>query len=553
MKLLSALFLIVVGALINPAPAAVRFDHFEYAGRDTAFEQPLPAGDYRNPVIAGFYPDPSVCRVGDDFYLVNSTFAYFPGIPVFHSRDLVHWTQIGHVISRPSQVNFDGLGVNGGVFAPDLSYHDGTFYLLNTLVGAGGNCVFTARDPAGPWSDPQFLDFDGIDPSLFFDDDGRAWLVNNGPPEGKPLYSGHRAIWIQEFDVARKRLVGPRQVIVNGGVDLAKKPIWIEGPHLFRKDGWYFLICAEGGTGAQHSEVVLRSHTVTGPFEPWAKNPILTQRDLDGTAPLATTCTGHASLVVGPDGKWWATFLGCRPFAGHFWTTGRETFLLPVTWTDDDWPVILPKGERVPNVLPAPTGTAGDAQTPTTGNFTWRDDFSHPRLGLDWVMLRQPHETWWKTGGTAGHLELEPRAESLGGKGNPSFLGRRVQHARFSASISVTTPHDANVTAGLAMVQSETHYFTVAIRRDGGFHAFVEEANGQPAHVVAQLDLPASASIDLRVEENDREITFGWRTGDGEWRQIGPVFDALPVTVQAAGDGVHFTGAVVGPFARRDP
>jgi alpha-N-arabinofuranosidase len=257
-------------------------------------------------------------------------------------------------------------------------------------------------------------------------------------------------------------------------------------------------------------------------------------------------------MLVGPDGNWWALFLGCRPFAGHFWTTGRETFLLPVNWTGDDWPVILPHGRRVPYAVAAPGRVSGTAATPTTGNLTWREDFSVAVLGSEWLMLRQPHETWWKTGGSSGQLELQPRTESLGGTGNPAFLGRRVQHARFSASVAMEVPAETGVTAGLAMFQSESHYYAFGIRREGGLRAVIEEANGQPARVVAQAELPDTKSLELRLMENDREITFAVRTREGEWQQVGPVFDAVPVTVQAAGDGNHFTGAVVGPFARLD-
>ena len=181
------------------APRAY-FNWFEYTGHDRVFDQPLPAGGYRNPVVAGFYPDPSITRVGDTFYLVNSTFTYFPGIPVFRSDDLVHWQQIGNVIDRPPGFSFDGLGVSRGMFAPTIRFHNGLFYVVCTSVDAGGNFLSVAKDPAGPWSDPIWLkEVDGIDPSLFFDDDGKAYLLNNGPPVGPPKYAGHRAIWIQEF------------------------------------------------------------------------------------------------------------------------------------------------------------------------------------------------------------------------------------------------------------------------------------------------------------------------------------------------------------------
>jgi len=255
----------------------VTYEWFEYAGRDATFSAPLPQGSYHNPILAGYYPDPAVERVGDKYYLVNSTFAHWPGIPIHESTDLVHWTLIGHALSDPSKLTYDGLEISRGVFAPSIHYHNGTWYIINTLVDAGGNFFVTAKDPRGPWSDPTWLkEINGIDPSFFFDDDGKAFILNNGPPEGPALYNGHRAIWIQEFDLAANKLTGPRKVIVNGGVDLAKQPIWIEGPHLYRIKGAYYLMCAEGGTERNHSEVIFRSKSPWGPFQAYADNPILT-------------------------------------------------------------------------------------------------------------------------------------------------------------------------------------------------------------------------------------------------------------------------------------
>ena len=542
----------------SAAPAPVAFDWFEYTGRDTAFASPLPAGSFRNPILAGFYPDPSICRVGDDYYLVNSTFAYFPGIPVFHSRDLVNWTQLGHVIDRPTQLDYSKAGVTRGLFAPTINYHDGTFYVLCTMVDGGGNFLVTATNPAGPWSDPVWLGFDGIDPSLCFADDGRAWLVNNGnPPDNHPLYSGHRAIWIQEFDVAAKKLTGPRSIIVNGGADLAKKPVWIEGPHLFQRGGWYYLCCAEGGTSDQHSQVVLRSQSPTGPFVAWEKNPILTQRDLDGTAPLAVTCAGHAELVAGPDGNWWSVFLGCRPFAGKYWTTGRETFLLPVTWTGDGWPQILPPGSRVPYVAKAPKTSRLSplASVPLSGNFTWRDEFSASKLSPLWIMLRAPKETWWSLDGMpTGHLALTPRAEPLSGKGNPTFLARRVQHARFDATTALVAPVDVGVAAGLVAFQNETHYYFLGVRRSAdGLSVFLERANDKTSEQIASAKIPDAANLQLRITGEEKLLSFSYATTPGSWQMLVADADVTPITVQAAGGGLHFTGAVIGLHARINP
>lgn len=553
LPLLSTLTLTLSSAAFAAEP--VVFESFTYTGRDTIFEAPLPAGHYRNPILAGYYPDPSICRVGDDYYLINSTFAHFPGIPIFHSKDLVNWKQIGHVIDRPNQLKYDNLGITRGIFAPAISHHNGTFYVICTMVDAGGNFIMTAQNPAGPWSDPIWLDFDGIDPSIFFDDDGRAWIVNNGnPPENKPLYQGHRAIWIQEFDHKNNKMIGPRSIIVNGGVDLSKKPVWIEGPHLYKRKGWYYLCCAEGGTSIHHSQVILRSKAPTGPFVPWERNPILTQRDLDNRAPHAVTCTGHADLEIGPDGQWWSIFLACRPYAPDRWATGRETFLLPVTWTDDDWPVILPPGERVPYIVPSPKGAdvAANPAQPLSGNFTWTDEFDQAALSPQWIMIRTPKETWWSLAN--GKLSLTPRAERLSGKGNPSYWGRRLQHSKFITSTRFAVPATRGASAGLAISQRETNTYYFAVQRtEGGLSAFVEMQNGPKPQTLITGLLPADAAeVELRITGDATTLAFAYRLETGEWKELLPKADSFPISVQAAGGGGHFTGALIGPHARME-
>ncbi|MGZ5287187.1 MAG: family 43 glycosylhydrolase, partial [Flavisolibacter sp.] len=205
-------------------------------------------GHYTNPILSGFYPDPSICRAGDDYYIVNSSFAYFPGLPIFHSKDLVSWKQIGHAMDRPEQLNTMGAGVSRGLFAPAISYHKGVFYIVCTLIDKGGNFVITAKDPAGPWSDPVWLkEVDGIDPSLFFDEDDKAYIIYNSiPPDNVSLWDGHRTIRMYDFDYKNLKVTGEEKLVVNGGTDISKKPVWIEGPHIYNINGWYYLLCAEG-------------------------------------------------------------------------------------------------------------------------------------------------------------------------------------------------------------------------------------------------------------------------------------------------------------------
>ena len=213
----------------------VEFYQFTYEGKDAVFSSPLKANEYRNPILAGFYPDPSITRAGEDYYLVNSSFAYSPGVPIFHSKDLVNWKSLGHVLVTPTQLPLQNQQTSRGIYAPTIRYHDGVFYMITTLVDVRGNFLVTATDPAGPWSEPILLpEIGGIDPDIFFDDDGKAYIAHNDAPAGKPLYDGHRAIWLWEFDLKTKTVVkNSARIIVNGGTDIAKKPIWIEGPHIY--------------------------------------------------------------------------------------------------------------------------------------------------------------------------------------------------------------------------------------------------------------------------------------------------------------------------------
>ena len=543
---------LVVGITSLPAQSsnAVAFDWLEYSGNDPLAKNDLAPNEFRNPILTGFYPDPSVCQVGEDYYLINSTFAYFPGIPIFHSRDLVNWKQIGHVIDRPTQLPYAGLGVSRGIFAPAISHHNGVFYVVCTMIDAGGNFVMTATDPAGPWSDPTWLDFEGIDPSIFFDDDGRAWMLNNGAPAEAPRYDGHRAIWIQEFDPGARRMIGPRKLLINGGVDISQKPVWIEGPHIYKKDGWYYLCCAEGGTSVNHTQVIFRSRNVDGPYAPWDQNPIITQKGLDGKVPFAVTSTGHADLVIGPDNNWWAVFLAVRPYDGRHSPMGRETFLLPVDWPDGGWPTILEHGKRVPLVAQTPAGvTLEKSATPLNGNFTWRDDFDAATLSPLWIMLRAPRETWWKVDG--GKLLLEARNETLSGRENPSFVARRVQHANFTTSTALAVPGQDGVSAGLAVFQGERfHYFLAAKREADRVIVYLEKLAGAAPETIGSAELPADTKdLRFRVEANGPTCSFSYATGDGEWKTLAADLDAKLLTTDVAGG---FVGATVGLHARRD-
>lgn len=532
-------------------PAGVaRFDWFEYVGDDGL---PVPkSSEYSNPILSGFYPDPSNTRVGDDYYLVTSTFSYFPGIPVFHSRDLVSWKQIGNAIDRPSQLDFKKLGLSRGVFAPTIDHRDGTFYILNTCVDCGGNFLITATNPKGPWTDPVWLPEleGGIDPALFFDDDGRTWILNNGPPVGTPLYEGHRAIWIQEFDRRTNKTVGPRTVLVNGGVDISKKPVWIEGPHIYKKDGWYYLSAAEGGTAEGHSQVALRSKSVTGLYEPWTGNPYLTQRDLPRDRANPITSAGHADLVQLPNGDWWATFLAVRPYEGDYYNTGRETFLMPVSWAEG-WPRITSPGQVIPN-------TAGRPKLPASGEafhkpkMKVRYEFAEGHLGYEWMMMRNPRSKWYQL--RDGALLLQPRSVGLGDFDNPSFLARRQQHIYATASTAVRyQPEEVGDKAGIVALQNDEFWYLLSLTRGPhGLEVQLERRAGaqEPTRGVKLASVPLqtghSGAVELRIRARGGLYDFHYATRPGRWRPLRIGEDGKILSTKTAGG---FVGTVFGVHA----
>jgi len=508
------------------------------------------ADEYVNPVLPGFHPDPTIVRVEDDYYLANSSFSYFPGVPIFHSNDLVHWNQIGHVLDRPSQLDLDSLSISEGIFAPTLRHHDGTFYLLTTLVGGGGNFLVTASNPEGPWSDPVWLPFDGIDPSIFFDDDGRVYITNNGPPPGDPRYQGHRALWIQEYDPDAQEMVGPREVLVNGGVDISEEPVWIEGPHIFKVDGTYYLIAAEGGTGSNHSEVVFRSESVRGPYESYPGNPILTQRHLDPDRPFPVTSAGHADFVTTPDGAWWSVFLATRPYRDDLYNTGRETFLMPVRWTENNWPVITEGSETVPFAAPSPNLPEQPAPpTPKSGNFTIRDDFEGNALPPYWNVIRTPQDRWYDV--ESGTLEITARAPSIGSLGQPSFIGRRQQHARATASTAMNyVPNQTGDKAGLVAFQNRHHYYALTVGTDDGTPVVqLEKAAGGNTETIASAVLGhvEDGPTYLKVEAEGEHYHFFYGTDPDTWTLLKENADGTILSTTVAGG---FVGTYLGLYAR---
>jgi len=531
-----------------------RFSWFSYSGADPVHETADTAPDtYLNPILSGFYPDPSNTRVGEDYYLVTSTFSYFPGLPVFHSRDLVNWTQIGNAIDRTGQVDFGALGLSRGLFAPTIEHHDGRFYIFCTCVDCGGNFVITADEAAGPWSDPVWLpDLEGgIDPSLFVDADGSAWLLNNGPPDREPEYQGHRAIWIQAFDLDALETFGPRTVLVDGGVDFSQQPIWIEGPHIYRIEDRYYLMAAEGGTARGHSQVVLEGDNPAGPYTPFDGNPVLTQRDLPPDRDHPVTSAGHADLVETPDGDWWATFLAVRPYGDDLYNTGRETFLMPVRW-EDGWPRITGTGEAIPASMPRPDlPDAGPPPVPTSGPFSVREEFDGPSLPPHWLTLRNPPAGWLRF--EDGMLVLAPQPDGLGDQATPSYAGRRQQHINAEAATElVFTPRRDGDRAGLAVFQNDDYWYLIGLSRLGGETAIRVERRAGPedpadGRVLASVPFEPGAPIQLKVRARGGRYDFLYRMdGEEAWRPVLENADGTILSTRTAGG---FVGVTMGPYA----
>ena len=546
---LPALCACLLAACRPEAPSGVAvFEHFTYEGKDAVYAaHPLPGADAAyNPILPGWYSDPSICTNGEgDYFLVTSTFSYFPGVPIFHSRDLVNWKQVGHVLDRPSQLrNLARQRTSGGIYAPDIKYNpkNRTYYMITTNVGMG-NFLVKTQDPFGPWSEPILLpQVQGIDPSLLFDDDGRAYIVNNDDaPGGKPEYDGHRTIRIVEYDVENDCTIGERKIIVDKGVDPSQKPIWIEGPHLYKIDGKYYLMCAEGGTEQGHSEVIFRSDRPMEGYKPWNRNPILTQRHLAADRRDPVTCTGHADLVRTPEGEWWGVFLGCRPVRGGFENLGRETFMLPVRWSEDGFPFFLEGEETVPVVVRHPGTTVGEA--PTFGNFRVEDSFDGDQLGLEWMSLRGPADGLYVLKDGALALSCSPaRATRFE---TPALVLRRLQHHVFTASTRMRFTPSGEEAAGLLLYKDERHQYFLKVCLADGAPAIALERSGE---VFVCQTLPKGVdAYDLEISSDDgRTFRFGYALDGGAMRTLADGVDASYLSTAVAGG---FTGTTIGPYA----
>jgi len=507
----------------------------------------------RNPILRGFNPDPSIVRVGEDYYIATSTFEWFPGVQIHHSRNLADWRLITRPLRRASQLNMLGAPDSCGVWAPCLTYADGLFYLIYTDVkrygrtsvgGASGaslrdfhNYLVTCPTIDGDWSDPVHLNSSGFDPSLFHDEDGRKYLVNM-LWDHRPGANRFGGIVLQEYDPGQGRLVGERRVIFKG-TDLGLT----EAPHLYRRDGWYYLLTAEGGTAWGHAATLARSRSLDGPYEVHPDGPILTARDRPDS-PLQRA--GHADLVEGPDGRTWAVYLCGRPLPNRGrCVLGRETAIQPMVWGEDGW-LRTEAGDALP-VLEV--GVGADPH-PDVCERTVFDATELP-IAFQWLRSPFPDELFSLTA-RPGALRLFGR-ESLGSVFRQALVARRQQSFCFTATTRMTfDPAHYQQAAGLVCYYGAAKFHYLHVTHDEVLGRVLQVMSALPDQAQADAFTPMisvpSGTIELRVDIDQERLRFAWRTeGDDDWTWLPQLFDASILSDEAAQPGTaNFTGAFVG-------
>lgn len=433
---------------------------------------------FKNPVIKGGYPDPSICKVNDIYYMVTSSFYYFPGLPIFRSLDLVHWEQIGNAISRPEQLDFRNCDSSEGLWAATIRYHKGRFYIVNTLDVEGRtyryNFIITAEDPAGEWSDAVIIEgADGIDPSLYFDEEGRIWYCGNMIPDDLK-YPSHKMIYLCELDQETFQFKGERHIIYDGNIDHSE---FMEGPHIYRIDGIYYLMTACGGTQTNHCVNICRSNSLFGPYEPCPRNPIVTNRNLRLVNDLGIAVTGHGDLVQTQIGEWYMVLLGIRPYEYFIddydkyqprqwirtpdrnknaqFNLGREVFLIPIAWDYDGWPIADNHNGMVNPVERRP-----DLPVFRPPLHSRVDNFEEETLDMIWCMRRPSKIPFYSLKDRSGYLRMFLSSVKAEDKESGSLLVRRQQHYDFQAALAMEfEPEKDGEEAGFIITQNERFSF----------------------------------------------------------------------------------------------
>ena len=476
---------------------------------------------FMNPIIPGFHPDPSVTRRGEDYYLVTSSFEYFPGVPIFHSRDLVHWEQLGHVLERDSQLPLKGCRPSGGIYAPTIRYLDGMFYMITTNVSSGGNFIVHAKDPAGPWSEPNYIDHQGIDPSLFFDGDGKVYYTGTGGENGKP------GIAMFEIDPMTGKKLSPTKIVWNGTG--GRYP---EGPHLYKIDGWYYLMISEGGTEFGHMVTLARSLQPFGPYELCPNNPILTHRN-EMDSPIAGT--GHADLIQAHDGSWWMVFLAYRLSESYFHHLGRETFLCPAVW-ENGW---LKVNDGKPIALHMDCDTLQQSPYPPLPS---QEDFRHG-IGPEWNYLRNPDRQKYHWGDDG--LTLTGSEHTLDDNASPTLLIRRQE--QFDGTFRVHL-HPVKLSegaqTGITVFYGPSNHYELYLTETG---ICLKKTIGDLSAVVFQQPWQGDCELEVTFDRLTYRFSFG-RPGEKKLT----AGTALTRYVSTEATPCSFTGVYLGAYAQGD-
>ena len=460
-----------------------------------------------NPIIPGFHPDPSICRVGENYYIVNSSFQYFPGVPIYHSKDLVNWELIGNVLDRESQLPLETANSFGGIYATTIRYHEGLYYMITTNVTKGGNFFVTAKDPAGPWSEPVYLEQGGIDPSFLFED-GKCYMVSN------PNY-----IQLCEIDPVTGKQLTDSKIIWKGTG--GRYP---EGPHIYKKDGWYYLLISEGGTEMGHCLTIARSRDIWGPYESNPMNPILTQfREVAEYNQIQGT--GHGDFVQAPDGSWWVVFLGFRRYGGDFHHLGRETFIAPVSWVSG-WPVIN-DGAPIEALMEVPASWTAEAPA----KKSWRQEFDSP-LGPEWIYIQNPEMSRYKI--NKGHLNLTG-AGTLEENDHPTFTGVRQESPGIVAETKVRLETSSGE-AGIVAYQNPEGFVSLSV---GNGRAALRLKLKSVSTVLGTVSLKGKEAV-LRIVSDDGNMYRFEVNG----KELGHLETSLMSSEVAGG----FTGVVLGLY-----
>ena len=492
---------------------------------------------FLNPIINGGYPDPSIVRVDDDFYIVNSSFEYFPALPIHHSKDLVNWELIGYGIDRPNQgkgkVNLYDVQQQGGIHAPSIRYHDGLFYIVTTNVYSPVdkskptemvNFILTAKNPAGPWSDPYVIeDAPGIDPDIFFDDNGKVWFVGTHDT-GNPNKNGIGEIWIQELDLNNWKLKGQRHSIWRG----ACGGCCVEGPHIYKQYGRYYLMVAEGGTSYNHAVMIASSKNIEGPYDSNPKNPILTSRHLSNNNWVHST--GHADLVKLKDNRWYMVSLGIRNEMDSTSNMGRETHLMPVVWEEawDNW-VEVEKGRWEPVIIkwPVVAPNTGKVERNTSIpfldkkqniNYSFYDDFTSSKLDLQWNFRRVPRENTYELNSKIKTLKLNLSPESFELRSQYNLMGFRQKETEFEYSSSMNFKPKKNFSeAGLSIFSQDDNYinFTVKKHNNKTLLNLSVKPRDQKLDIIKSIPLKYNENIILKIVSKDNKYIYYYSLDDG--------------------------------------